>query len=301
MDTEYNVNWERYPLRAACCLLYGPDNCILSVSRKTNHEDKGLPGGKCEPGETYMDAAIRELLEETGYLAEDLEPVFMADGDTGLPVDSIDSPKLNSNGKLPCNTVTFLVRKYSKSPASEVTESGLVSWVAPNLISKGSFANYNTNLLKVNCAAELSSLKRDHKFTEGKFVITMFDSYQGRILQLFDTNAYTVPELIEYIIDMWREDTGNHVLPLLSRLQTEPELGMNKAEILYEQYDRMPVDTREKVESIMRSYGDTPELQALFIREIEVERNEAEYAITRYHPDMKSLFAKLQHYTSYSN
>lgn len=299
METEYNVHWERYPFRAACCLLYGPDNTILSVSRKTNHADKGLPGGKCEPGETYMDAAIRELQEETGYLAEDLEPIFMADGDTGLPVDSIDNPKPDANGKIPRNTVTFLVRKYIKSPTAEVKEAGLVSWVAPSVICKGSFAKYNTNLLNVN-HTELMR-KRDHKFTEGKFVITMFDSYQGRILQLFDTDAYTVPELIDYIIDMWREDTGNHVLPLLSRLQADPELGMNKGEILYEQYDRMPEDTREKVESIMRSYGDTPELQALFIREIEVERNEAEYAITRYHPGMKSLFDKLQLYTSYSD
>lgn len=290
MTTKYNIGWERYPLRAACCLLYGPDNCILSVSRKTNHADKGLPGGKCEPGETYRDAAIRELLEETGYLAKDLEPVFMADGDTGLPVDSIDNPTLTSNGKLPCNTVTFIVRKYSKSPTAQVTESGLVSWVAPNVICNGSFAKYNSNLL-----AELLSLKNkiQHKFEEGKFVITMFDTYQNRVLDVFDTNASTVPELIEYIIDMWRDDIGNHVLPLLSRLQADPELGKNKADILYEQYDRMPNETSEKIESIMRSYGDTEELQDLFIREIEVERNEAEYAITRYHPDMKSIFDKL--------
>jgi len=300
MDTEYNVNWERYPLRAACCLLLGPDNTILSVSRKTNHEDKGLPGGKCEPGETYMDAAIRELQEETGYLAENLEPIFMADGDTGLPVDSIDNPKSDANGKIPCNAVTFLVRKYTKSPGAEVRESGVVSWVAPSVICKGSFAKYNTNLLEVD-HGELMSLKRNHKFEEGKFVITMFDSYQGRILQVFNTNAHTVPELIDHVIDMWREGMGNHVLPLLSRLQADPELAGNKAEILYEQYDRMHEDIREKVELIMRSYGDTPELQALFIREIEVERNEAEYAITRYYPAMQSLFAKLQHYTSYSN
>ncbi len=68
----------------------------------------------------------------------------------------------------------------------------------------------------------------------------MFDTYQNRVLQVFDTYAGTVPELIEYIIEMWCEDYGIHVLPLLSRLQADPELGQNNAAILYEQYDRVP-------------------------------------------------------------
>lgn len=143
---DYNVEWERYPLKAACCVLTNEDGNILSVSRKTNHLDKGLPGGKCEGNETYKEAAIREVCEETGYLVTDLEPVFMADGDTGEPVSSLDNPPVNSKNKIPCNAVTFVAKSHKK--VSEVTEAGRVEWVKPSDICTGSFAKYNIALLK---------------------------------------------------------------------------------------------------------------------------------------------------------
>ena len=53
--------------KASCILLIDEKNKLfLSVSLKTDKTDFNLPGGKVEKGETFKQAAIREMKEETG-------------------------------------------------------------------------------------------------------------------------------------------------------------------------------------------------------------------------------------------
>lgn len=53
-------------LKAVCALILRPNNKVLAVSRKTDLNNFGLPGGKVELMESELEALIREVKEETG-------------------------------------------------------------------------------------------------------------------------------------------------------------------------------------------------------------------------------------------
>lgn len=109
---------------SAQILLINEEGLILAASRKDNHSDFGLIGGKVDPGETPEQAAIRELKEETGLDVYDLQLVFA----------------MHKNHYM---GYTYL-GKYS----GEInhSEPHVVKWVPFAEITRGSFGKFNTIL-----------------------------------------------------------------------------------------------------------------------------------------------------------
>ncbi len=70
-------------MKSAVCVLIPMGNnpmtaTFLSVSRRNDDTLWGLPGGKVDPGETNLEAIVREVREEVGLQLppEELEPLF---------------------------------------------------------------------------------------------------------------------------------------------------------------------------------------------------------------------------------
>lgn len=117
------------PKKSVAVLLCNKENpnLYLGVSRKTDFNDFGCVGGKCEKGETLEQAAIRETIEETGLNITNLREVF--------------ADFVRPNKKYICHT---FMADYSGAIHTE--ESGVVKWVSKDELFSGSFGGYNKKL-----------------------------------------------------------------------------------------------------------------------------------------------------------
>ena len=112
-------------LFSVCVLLKDNDGNILMVSRKTDHNDFGLPGGKIDPGETKEEAIVREVREETGLELCNLIYLFT------MPCAHLNETK-------PC--ALFIADYFG---TINHNEPHVVKWDKPEVVLNGTFKDFN--------------------------------------------------------------------------------------------------------------------------------------------------------------
>lgn len=120
-------------MRDAGVMLIVKDGLILSISRRDDKTKFGLPGGKLEPGETPMQAAIRETLEETGVTVEVCSEFFRRE-------------ESNISGEV---FFTYCYRAMTWDGIPQDSEEGIVKWLTTNelTVTHGAFPDYNKAML----------------------------------------------------------------------------------------------------------------------------------------------------------
>jgi len=154
-------------------LIYDEFGRILMISRKHDHNDFGLVGGKVDPGETLEQAIIREVKEETNLDVTYCRPYFTRD-----------------DGEY--EATTFLCNYTGEL----VAEKGYVTkWGTFDDITSGTFGQYNKQLREF--------IKKTPKFEEGDYI---YNPNTGEPYLIYDVYNQSTDEIYYVVRTMFTKN-----------------------------------------------------------------------------------------------
>lgn len=114
-------------LRTVRVMLRRSDGKFLCVADHGKSDRVGFPGGRIDPGETPDVAAVRELWEETGLIADDLKLIDV-------------------RGFMGNEVFLFLTNDFEGELKS--SDEGRTGWCSASVLTSGFFGEYYSKVLK---------------------------------------------------------------------------------------------------------------------------------------------------------
>ena len=124
------------------CLITNGDKVLLQNRVKNDWKGYALPGGHVEEGESFVDAVIREMKEETGLIVHNPKLV----GVKQFPID---------NGRY----IAFLFKTAEFSGELHSSDEGTMEWVSRNDLKKVNAVGDLEELLNVMDSDELTEFQ----------------------------------------------------------------------------------------------------------------------------------------------